>query len=91
MENKETPVEFLVEQIRKNTWYDEEGFGQVAVDILDIEQAKQMEKQKDQKYNELLEMLQECVNILNNPESFDLVWKLKVKELSEQLIKEVEL
>jgi len=37
--------------------------------------------------NELLDMLQATVDILNNPNSFDLVWKLKVKEMSEQLIK----
>jgi hypothetical protein len=37
---------------------------------------------------ELLEMLKHCVDILNNPDAFDLVWKLKVKEMSEQLIKE---
>jgi hypothetical protein len=46
MENKQTAVEFLVEQITKHTWYDEEGFGHVSVSILDIEQAKQIEKEQ---------------------------------------------
>ena len=46
MENKQTAVEFIVEQITKHTWYDEEGFGHVSVSILDIEQAKQMEQEQ---------------------------------------------
>jgi hypothetical protein len=44
MSNKQTAVEFLVEQITKHTWYDEEGFGHISVSILDIEQAKEIEK-----------------------------------------------
>jgi hypothetical protein len=46
MSKKQTAVEFLVEQITKHTWYDEEGFGHVSVSILDIEQAKQMEREQ---------------------------------------------
>ena len=46
MSKKQTAVEFLVEQITKHTWYDEEGFGHVSVSILDIEQAKQMEQEQ---------------------------------------------
>jgi hypothetical protein len=46
MSKKQTAVEFLVEQITKHTWYDEEGFGHVSVNILDIEQAKQMEREQ---------------------------------------------
>ena len=46
MSKKQTAVEFLVEQITKHTWYDEEGFGHVSVSILDIEQAKQIERQQ---------------------------------------------
>ena len=46
MENKQTAVEFIVEQITKHTWYDEEGFGHVSVSILDIEQAKQIDKEQ---------------------------------------------
>jgi hypothetical protein len=42
----ETAVEWLVEQITKHTWYDEEGFGHVSVSILDINKAKEMEKQQ---------------------------------------------
>jgi hypothetical protein len=45
-EKKQTAVEFLVEQITKHTWYDEEGYGHVSVSILDIEQAKQMEREQ---------------------------------------------
>jgi len=41
-----TAVEWLVEQITKNTWYDEEGFGHVSVSILDINKAKEMEKRQ---------------------------------------------
>jgi hypothetical protein len=40
----ETAVEWLVEQITKHTWYDEEGFGHVSVSILDINKAKEREK-----------------------------------------------
>jgi hypothetical protein len=46
MSKKQTAVDFLVEQITKHTWYDEEGFGHVSVSILDIEQAKQMEQEQ---------------------------------------------
>ena len=46
MENKQTAVEWLVEQITKHTWYDDEGFGHVSVSILDIKQAKEMEKEQ---------------------------------------------
>jgi hypothetical protein len=45
-EKKQTAVEFLIEQITKHTWYDEEGFGHVSVSVLDIEQAKQMEREQ---------------------------------------------
>jgi hypothetical protein len=41
-----TAVNWLDEQIKKHTWYDEEGFGYVKVSSLDIEQAKQMEKEQ---------------------------------------------
>ena len=40
----QTAVAWLEDQITKHTWYDEEGFGHVSVSILDIEQAKEMEK-----------------------------------------------
>jgi hypothetical protein len=43
--SKQTSVEFLVEQITKHTWYDEEGFGHISVSILDIEKAKQIDKE----------------------------------------------
>jgi hypothetical protein len=46
MSKKQTAVEFLVEQITKHTWYDEEGFDYVSVSILDIEQAKKMEQEQ---------------------------------------------
>jgi hypothetical protein len=46
MSKKQTAVEFLIEQITKHTWYDEEGFGHVSVSVLDIEQAKQMEQEQ---------------------------------------------
>jgi hypothetical protein len=41
-----TAVNWLDEQIKKHTWYDEEGFGYVKVSSLDIEQAKAMEKEQ---------------------------------------------
>lgn len=40
----QTAVNWLEEQIKKHTWYDEEGFAYVKVSSLDIEQAKAMEK-----------------------------------------------
>ncbi len=46
MSKKQTAVEFIVEQITKHTWYDEEGFGHISVSVLDIEQAKQMEQEQ---------------------------------------------
>lgn len=46
MENKQTAVAWLEDQITKHTWYDEEGFGHVSVSILDIEQAKAMDKEQ---------------------------------------------
>jgi len=45
MSKKQTAVDFLVEQITKHTWYDEEGFGHISVSILDIEKAKQIDKE----------------------------------------------
>jgi len=41
-----TAVEWLEEQMQKYTWYDEDGFAHVSLDILDINQAKAMEKQQ---------------------------------------------
>jgi hypothetical protein len=41
-----TAVNWLEEQIKKHTWYDEEGFGYINVSSLDIEQAKEMEKKQ---------------------------------------------
>jgi hypothetical protein len=41
-----TAVNWLDEQIKKHTWYDEEGFGYVKVSSLDIEQAKEIEKEQ---------------------------------------------
>jgi len=43
---KQGAVSWLAEQIEKHTWYDEEGFAYVKVSSLDIEKAKQMEKQQ---------------------------------------------
>ena len=43
---KQTAVEMLLEQITKYTWYDEEGFGHVSVSILDLKQVKEIEQQQ---------------------------------------------
>ena len=43
---EQTAVKWLEEQIKKHTWYDEEGFAYVKVSSLDIEQAKAMEKEQ---------------------------------------------
>jgi hypothetical protein len=41
-----TAVQWLVEQMDKNTWYDENGNSQVNIQFDDFEQAKEMEKQQ---------------------------------------------
>jgi hypothetical protein len=43
---KQTAVEWLVEQLNKNTWYDESNYPQVNIGVIDFEQAKEMEKQQ---------------------------------------------
>ena len=41
-----TAVEWLLEQMNKNTWYDESNYPQVNIGVIDFEQAKEMEKQQ---------------------------------------------
>jgi hypothetical protein len=43
---KQTAVEWLVEQLDKNTWYDESNYPQANIGVIDFEQAKQMEKEQ---------------------------------------------
>lgn len=43
---KQSAVEWLLEQINKNTWYDESNYPQVNIGVIDLEQAKEMEKEQ---------------------------------------------
>jgi len=43
---KQTAVEWLIEQLNKNTWYDESNCPQVNIGVINLEQAKEMEKQQ---------------------------------------------
>jgi hypothetical protein len=58
---KQTAVEWLVEQINKNTWYDESNYPQANIGVIDFEQAKEMEKEQrlNQNKTELNDALRE--------------------------------
>jgi hypothetical protein len=60
---KETPVSWLVEQVKSKeftnnmySWHKEEVF----------KKALEMESKKQQKYDEMLAMLEECLNIIGD-------------------------
>jgi len=40
---KQTAVEWLIEQLNKNTWYDESNCPQVNIGVINLEQAKEMD------------------------------------------------
>jgi hypothetical protein len=82
--NNQTPVEFAVEKLEK---FIPSG-NQLIINII-LEQAKEMESQKDAKYNEMVEMLKE---ILDSVDWSDNVWVNSqgryIENKIEKLIKE---
>ena len=43
---QQTAVEWLIEELTKNTWYDESNYPQVNIGVIDFEQAKELEKEQ---------------------------------------------
>ena len=74
-DKKETPVSWLVKEISR----DRVGRAIITTFFKEFEQAKEMESQKQQKYNEMLAMLEICKQTTS---SFDMHQDL------EQLVKE---
>jgi hypothetical protein len=88
---KQSAVEWLVEQINKNTWYDKSNYPQVNIGVIDFEQAKEMEKeQQDDFAIEFAEWLEDSIYKENNFIKMDVVKRIKytTKELLEIYKKE---
>jgi len=43
---KKSAVDLLIEQLTKNTWYDEDNYPQANIGVIDFEQAKELEKKQ---------------------------------------------
>jgi hypothetical protein len=46
---QQTALQYLIQEIKKHAWIDEDGFEQVSLSILDLEKAKELEKEQIEK------------------------------------------
>ena len=73
-DKKETAVEWLFSQIPDHLRLTQSGFEM-------LQQAKEMESKKQQKYDEMLAMLHQCQKLTNckqiYDEIFELIWEAK--------------
>jgi sugar-specific transcriptional regulator TrmB len=82
---KETSIDWLMAQLYKKGFIKEIDGNEP---IILMNQAKEMEKEKDNKYAEMLEMLKEVVTTYDNERLKQSITMARVIDRAEQLIKE---